>query len=436
MFYNISCHLSLPEVLTKQAIFRTQPRQSNQLLANSSDMKRILLISPQPFFQWRGSPIRVSFNIQALAELGYTVDLLTLPIGERREIEGVTIIRVANPFGFKQIPIGPSLFKIFFDVLILFKGMQLIRKNNYLLIHGIEEAGMIAVLLSLLSGSKSIFEKHSDPSSYKKGFLKNILLSGYALIERITVKAVDAVICTGAGLTKQVDDMQTSTRAFHIFDIPSSLVEPSPDRVTRVREELQQQKDEILITFVGSFAIYQGVDLLIASIPQVVQTCPQARFIIIGGTAEQIDERKNILQRQGALDAVSFIGMVAPDTLPNYLSASDILLSPRLSGVNTPLKLLDYLKAGRSIVATDVEANRLILNEDLANLATPDASDMAQKIISLIENDSTREAMGKAGRKLYESTYNFHNYTKKLEACYTFVLQSSPSEVSSNAPDS
>jgi len=246
-------------------------------------------------------------------------------------------------------------------------------------------------------------------------------LTVYAFVEQITVKHVDAVICTGAGLVEQVEKMGTSTRVFHIFDIPSSLVEPVPEQVDRIRQELQQQKDEILITFVGSFAVYQGVDLLIKTIPEVAKSCPLARFIIIGGKNDEIEKRKTILQQQGVLNAVSFVGMVAPDVLPDYLSASDILLSPRISGVNTPLKLLDYLKAGRSIVATDVDANRLILNEDLARLAAPEPATMAAAIISLIENPDKRKTMGQKGRKLYESKYNFSNYTKKLKTCYEFV---------------
>ena len=35
--------------------------------------RKVLFISPQPFFQWRGSPIRVAFNLQALADEGYEV---------------------------------------------------------------------------------------------------------------------------------------------------------------------------------------------------------------------------------------------------------------------------------------------------------------------------------------------------------------------------
>lgn len=384
-------------------------------------MKKILLISPQPFFQWRGSPIRVSFNVQALSELGYSVDLLTLPIGERREFSRVEVIRVANPFKLKQIPIGPSLHKIIFDILLLFKGLQLIRKNKYIVIHGIEDAGIIAVLLGGLSRSKVIFEKHSDPSSHKKGVLKNIILAIYAFVERLTVKAASAVICTGPGLVEQVDKMGTRTKAFHIFDIPSSLVEPDRDEVEVVRTRLQKQADELLVAFVGSFAIYQGIDLLMEAIPEVIRTCPNVRFIIIGGSDEEIKQRQNILEQQGVLMAVSFLGMIAPDTLPAYLSAADILVSPRISGVNTPLKLLDYLKAGKAIVATDLEANRLILNNEVAEFAYPQPANMAAAIVSLVEDQAKRVSMGRKGYKLYKDIYNFNNYTQKIGFCYEFV---------------
>jgi glycosyltransferase involved in cell wall biosynthesis len=74
-----------------------------------------------------------------------------------------------------------------------------------------------------------------------------------------------------------------------------------------------------------------------------------ARFVIIGGTPEEIVERKKWLREHNIEESVTFVGKVAPDQMPDYLVASDILLSPRQAGVNTPLKLLDYLKAGRAL---------------------------------------------------------------------------------------
>ena len=384
-------------------------------------MKRILFISPQPFFQWRGSPIRVKFNVKALAKLGFTVDLLTLPIGDDLIIDGVNIIRVANPLRIQHISIGPSLSKLIFDFLLLIKGIQLIRKNDYLVIHAVEDAGIIGVLLSLLAKNQAIFEKHSDPFSYKQGVVKNLLLGVYAWIERITVKHVDAVICTGQGLVEQVNNMNTATKAFHIFDIPSSLTEPSANTIVSIKNRIAK-KNKILITFVGSFAVYQGIDLLMATIPLVVQDCPEAHFIIVGGKDYEIKERAEILDTQKCGSAITFVGMVDPEVLPAYLIASDILLSPRISGVNTPLKILDYFKAGRAIVATDVVAHRLLLNDKFAVLAQPNPIDLAQAIIKLVKDPDKREAMGKQGRALYEQLYNFKNYTDMISRCYQYVL--------------
>lgn len=384
--------------------------------------KKVLLISPQPFFQWRGSPIRVGFNAMALVENGYLVDLLTLPIGEKREIEGVRVIRVANPLGVKNIPIGPSLHKIIFDMLLMFKGLSLAFRNKYDVVHGIEETGIIAVMLAKLTGGKAIFEKHSDPFSYRKGFLKNCLLRVYAWVENLTVRWTDGVIGTGPGLVKQVNDMGTTTPAFHIFDIPSSLVEPKQENVDRVRKELVRNENEVLLTFVGSFAVYQGVDLLLDAIVLVVRQDPLARFIIIGGTGKEIEEGRNKLQEEGVAASVTFLGKIAPDRLPDYLAASDILLSPRISGVNTPLKLLDYLKTGRPVVATDVVANRLILDETTSVLTRPDSVAMAEGIASLLDDRERRGMMGLNGRRLHEKKYNFVEYTKRFAACYEHVL--------------
>ena len=57
---------------------------------------RVLFVSPQPFFEWRGSPIRVKFNTMALDQLGYDVDLLTLPIGADDTLPPLEQKRVAE----------------------------------------------------------------------------------------------------------------------------------------------------------------------------------------------------------------------------------------------------------------------------------------------------------------------------------------------------
>jgi glycosyltransferase involved in cell wall biosynthesis len=383
--------------------------------------KKVLFIAPQPFFQWRGSPIRISFNLMALVKTGCKVDMLTLPIGDDHPIPGVRFIRVANPFSVKNIPIGPSLWKLFFDVLILFKGVQLCLKNRYDVVHGVEEAGFIGGILARLIRARSVFEKHSDPASYQKGFLRNCVMWLYAQVEVLSVRMADAVIGTGPGLVAQVKKMKTGTKAFDIFDIPSSLKVPTGEAIQAIRDRLCRKDGEVLVTFVGSFAIYQGIELMLGAIPTVVQQAPQTRFVVIGGTPEEIEAKKKQLGLQGVEGNVTFVGKIPPDALPDYLAASDILLSPRISGINTPLKVLDYMKAGRAIAATDIPSNRLLLDDSTAVFAKPEPDAFARAILSLVDDGEKRQSQGLALRRLHESKYNFEKFCERLAECYSYL---------------
>ena len=387
-------------------------------------MNRILFISSQPFFQWRGTPIRVAFNARGLAELGYEVDLLTLPVGEDLEIPGVRVIRAPNFFGVRGVPIGPSPVKAAFDAVLFFMATAMALRRRYRVIHGIEDAAAVGAVVAALTGSRLIFEKHSDPASYRGGIMRNAVMWAYARVERFAAGRAAAVIATGAGLAGQVRVLFPGKAVYHIFDIPSSLKEPEAEKVEQVRSRLRSAPDEKLAAYVGSFEAYQGVDLMFEAVPAVVDACPGARFVIIGGTAEEIERRRRALPER-ARSAVSFVGKVPPDELPNYLAAADLLLSPRLAGVNTPLKLLDYLKAGRAIVATATEANRLILDESTALLVDPSPEAFAEGVVRLLADDGARAKMGKRGRGLVEKIYNFDEFKRQLGECYADVLSTS-----------
>ncbi len=383
---------------------------------------RVLFLSPQPFFQWRGSPIRVKYNLQALSDLGYDVDLLTLPFGEDRDIPGVTIHRVSPLPGVKDLPIGPSLPKLLFDFKLYLAARKLMRTRTYQVVHGVEDAGFLGIFLARKQHAAKIYEKHSDPQSYRKGFIRNLIMSLYARVEAVTIRRADAVIATGNGLAESVRALCPSTPCHHICDIPSSRLEADPETVKDLRSSLRHTDSEILATYVGSFAVYQGIDLLFNAIPEARRAAPGLRIVIIGGSETEIRDRKAVLESQGVAESVTFLGKIPPDELPAYLAASDILLSPRISGHNTPLKLLDYFKAGGAILATDVEANRLLLDETTALFAKPDPQAFAEMLAALAADSVRRASLAAKGRHLIETTYNFNAYRDQLAAVYTQLL--------------
>ncbi len=385
-------------------------------------MKRVLLIASQPFFEWRGSPIRLGFDILALTQLGYAVDFLTLPLGERREIPGARIVRAPNLLGARRIAIGPSALKLAFDCILLPMALGMALRRRYAVIHGVEDCGPIAWLAARIGRARLVFERHSDPSSYRRGWFRNLVMNAYGAVERFVMRRADAVICTGPGLLAHARAAGRAGRACLIPDIPSSLAEATPAGVAAARARCARRPDDILVAYVGSFALYQGMDLLFGAIPLVVREEPRARFVIIGGSPEEIAARRAGLERAGCPHAALFLGHIPPDQLPDYLAAADVLLSPRLAGVNTPLKLLDYLKAGVAIVATDCAANRLILDETTAHLTPPTAEGFAAGILALCRDRERRLALGRNGAELLKSRHTFAHFREALRQCYQYVL--------------
>ena len=158
--------------------------------------------------------------------MGCEVDLLTLPMGEARDITGVRILRVARIPGVATIAIGPSPGKLLYDVLIFFRGLRLVIRHRYDVIHGVEETGIIAWILGRLSGAAVVYERHSDPSSHRDRWFKNLVLTAYARVDRVMIFGADAVIGTCRTVAQQVRTMSPGKPVFHVFDLPSSPREP------------------------------------------------------------------------------------------------------------------------------------------------------------------------------------------------------------------
>ncbi|MBM4155849.1 MAG: glycosyltransferase family 4 protein [Lentisphaerae bacterium] len=380
---------------------------------------RILFLDPQPFFQCRGSPIRVAATIRALADAGHSVDLLAMPVGEPIDLPpGVRVVRVPNLFGIRSMAIGPSLKKAVYDVLLLAKALAMVVRRRYDVIHSVEEAGAIGVVLARLRGARTVFEIHSDPDSHKGGGLRNAVLRLYRAVERLAIRRSDAIILTGLGMLDEVRRFAPGRPVHAVSDVPSSCVEADAAGVERVRSELAPAADDIVATYIGSFAVYQGIDLLFDAIPAAVRACPRLRFAIVGGTPADIGARRAQMEAAGVAGRVTFLGTVPPETVPNLLCASDLLLSPRLAGTNAPLKLLDFLKAGRAIVATDTPANRIILSDATARFSAADPEAFARATAQAASDPDLRARLGAAGAALAHERYGHEVFRRGLAACY------------------
>ena len=74
-------------------------------------------------------------------------------------------------------------------------------------------------------------------------------------------------------------------------------------------------------------------------------------MLVVGGEPAQVEAAKAFAEAAGA-GIMVFAGQQPAREIPAFVQACDILVSPRIRGTNTPLKIYSYLRSGKPIVAT------------------------------------------------------------------------------------
>jgi glycosyltransferase involved in cell wall biosynthesis len=87
------------------------------------------------------------------------------------------------------------------------------------------------------------------------------------------------------------------------------------------------------------------------------------------------------------------------EAMAAYLALADVLVSPRAYGGNLPLKVFDYLAAGRPIVATDIPTHRTVLTDERAVLVAPESQALAEGILSLLGQPERSERLARAASR-------------------------------------
>ena len=100
-----------------------------------------------------------------------------------------------------------------------------------------------------------------------------------------------------------------------------------------------------------------------------------------------------------------------------------MLVSPRLQGNNTPLKIYSYLRSGKPIVATNHLTHTQVLNCDVSVLTecTPEA--FGRGVLKVVQDQELAKRISANAAQLAEEKYSYGAYLKKTEALYSFLEQ-------------
>jgi glycosyltransferase involved in cell wall biosynthesis len=394
---------------------------------------RILMIAPEPFFEPRGTPFSEFHRIRALTALGHQVDLVTYPFGENVDLPGLRVFRCMRPPLVGGVKIGPSLAKLPLDAMLTLAVVRRALAERYDAIHSHEEGGLIGALLAMVLRVPHLYDMHSSLPQQLTNFAfsrSRVMRRIFLAIERFMIRRSRVVIVICPSLEDTVRAIEPHARTVLIENAPGSAEDQATeDQAARVRRALELGNSPMVL-YTGTFEAYQGLDLLFDSMAVVRGERPDARLVLAGGKPDQIARAQAQAQAKG-IDAVTiFAGERPASEIPAYLLASDVLVSPRSRGTNTPLKIYQYLRSGKPIVATRLLTHTQVLSDETAILTGATAHEFAAGIIAALNDPVRSAAVGGRARALANTKYSYEAYLERTrQACAALVEPHPPAAV-------
>ena len=382
------------------------------------------MLAPEPFFEPRGTPFSEYHRIKVLSELGYRIDLVTYPFGRDVAMPGLRIYRCPRPPFVRRVRIGPSAAKIVLDLLLALTAARLAHAGRYDAVHSHEEAGLPGLLLAEWIGAPHLYDMHSSLPQQ----LANFGYDRLALVRWLFKRAETTMITRSRAIITICKELQDTAAALGAAD-RASLIEnvmggDIDDGVLPQAQELRARygvdAGQPLVLYTGTFEAYQGLDMLFEAAAILGRTHPDARILLVGGTVAQVTRARRQTERDGA--NLIFAGQRPAGSIPDFLSACDILVSPRASGTNTPLKIYSYLRSGRPIVATRLRTHTQVLDSATALLVPPRAEAFAAGLARLIDDPGERARLAAAARARAAAQYSRESYVARTAAAYERLL--------------
>ena len=346
---------------------------------------RILKIVPQAFYSARGTPLSAYHRARELIERGHEVDILTYGVGGDPPALAVRVFRARGPHFKRAIRAGPSRLKIWFDCLLFVNLLFRLCRTHYDVLYAHEEGALLARLAGALFRVPYIYDMHSSlPLQITDWKFSNrpSIIALFRWVEHLSVRGACAVVAISPAVARAANLAGPDTPCVVLANQLTVDHAAGPEEIAAVRTRYQIPLERKVVLYAGSFVALQALDLLLEAIPGVLASVPNTSFLFVGGTEPEIEVLSAQARRLGVSDHVDFERSLPQQAIPAYLAAADVLVSPRTQGINPPGKLLSYLASGKPVVATNTLVHTQLLNEQCAILTAPDASGLAEGLVT------------------------------------------------------
>ena len=382
---------------------------------------RILMIAPTPFFADRGCHIRIFEETRALQALGHTVAICTYHNG--RDLPGVDTRRIVRVPWYDKLEAGPSNHKYYLDALLLGTAVNAARELRPDVVHGhLHEGAAVGWVVSRLFGAPLVFDLQGSLTGelrahgYLRGGLKSRVL---AWAERAIDRLPEVVVASAGPLAAALADAGHVPRErIRVVRDGVDTDDFRPDVATAdLRRELDLGPGRPVVVYLGLLNRYQGVDVLLEAIPEVIASYRDAVFLVMGYPRVE-HYRRRAAELGIAARNVRFPGRIDYRQAARYLALGDVAVSPKIAATEANGKLYNYMACGLATVAFDALVNREILGGAGTYAKPGDAGSLAAELKRLLADGELRRRLGQAARTRACAQFSWQHAAAELVRSY------------------
>ena len=387
--------------------------------------RRILIIVenlPVPF------DTRVWQEASTLAANGYTVSVIC-PKGKGYNddyecIDGVHIYRHDLPTeGNGAIGYAREYFSALWNEYRLAR--KIYKKHGFHVIHGCNPPDDIYMVARMFRGKgvDYVFDHHDIcPELYEAKFGKKsgLFYKSQLWLERNTYRH-----CTFAFVTNE---------SYRRIAIERGGMSPDKVHVLRSGPRLERlvirpPKPEIkrgrrfMIGYIGVIGQQEGIQYMLQAAKHIRDNMGRDDIFwgIVGG-GPHLDELRRLCTSMGLDDIVEFTGRVDDNKMLDYLNTADICVNSdeynEMNDKSTMNKVLEYMALGKPIVQFDLTEGRYSAQGASLYARPNDSVDMAEKIVSLLDDPARRAEMSRIGRDRIVNELSWDHTSRALLETY------------------
>lgn len=305
-------------------------------------------------------------------------------------------------------------------------------RKRFHVIHGANPPDHIFLiaLLFRLFGVKFIFDHHDlAPELYvcKFGGRKKIVYGLLSLMERLSCLAADAIVSTNQSYKQHV------IQRYGIMPEKVFVVRNDPEApvIQIVEPGTQSQSKQLTeLVYAGSINRQDGVDLLARVVHILVQRLHERQIhCTVVGDGDDLVRVKSLCLDLGVSSHFTFTGYIYDRKIVRkHIEEADICLETaphsEVNGKSTFIKVMEYMAAGKAIVAFDLKETRFSTQDSALLIEQGNLSAFAEAIKKLAREPFLRDELGKKGRRRITDELNWHNSSRQLISAYEYVCES------------